>query len=333
MLEYERAIARHYRMNHAIATSSGSAAVMAALRGIDAQPGEEFIVPATAPICTVLPLLELNLIPVFCDVRADSFGLSPEDLESLINRRTCAVIEVPMWGYPIPLADTREMTKHHGVPLILDLAHAHQTRLAGALLPAYGDISCFSTHEGKFISTGEGGFVLTHDAAYEKRARGFTRFGDLKGREVGLNLKLCGLQAGLGLSRIRRLDEVTAMRHKHRKAILSGLANPLLRELPIAQTGIPSGYALLLQSMEHGRDLVRHQTAAGIPSDIAKYDNRPLYEYPLLQRFERPCPNGAALLRSLTTIPLHPELVDDDIDYIVDVLNAFEAPRICRGIA
>jgi dTDP-4-amino-4,6-dideoxygalactose transaminase len=331
--EFEQAIAAHYDVEHVVAVSSGAAAVMTALHGIETRSGQEVIVSPSCPICTVLPMIALGLKPVFCDVRLDSFGLCPHDLESLINERTCAIIETPMWGYPISLDATRTLAGKYELPLILDLAHAHQTRLRDKFLPAYGDISCFSTHECKYISTGEGGFVMAHDSRTAERMRRFTRFGNLEGKEVGLNLKLGGLQASLGLSRIRRLDEITSARLAHRSAILERLANPHIRELPITEDGIPSGYALMLQAVGHdGRELVRYQTAHGIPSDVEKYDNRALFQYSMLSIYKRDCPNAKALLRSITTVPLHPELRAEDIDLISGVLSGYrpkEARRDC----
>ncbi|WP_197044182.1 DegT/DnrJ/EryC1/StrS family aminotransferase, partial [Pseudomonas viridiflava] len=95
-----------YGIRHVIAVSSGAASVTAALAGVDFRPGDEVIVAPTGPICTVLPILSLGLVPVFCDVAPDSFGHDPQDLRRCISERTCAVIEVPMWGYPIRSVET-----------------------------------------------------------------------------------------------------------------------------------------------------------------------------------------------------------------------------------
>jgi dTDP-4-amino-4,6-dideoxygalactose transaminase len=329
--EYERALAAHFGAPHVVAVSSGSAAVMAALRAFDWVAGQEVIVPPTAPICTVLPLLEAGLTPVFCDVAPASFGFDQVNLESLIGPRTCAVIEVPMWGYPIAADATRALTMRRGIPLIMDLAHAYQTHLHGKLLSAYGDVSCFSTHDGKYISTGEGGSVATCDAGLAERVRAYTRFGNLDGHTFGVNLKLSGLQAALGLARVPALDRDRFIRLQHREALLSMLDNPYFREMPIIPGGEPSGYALVLQAMDHdGRELVRYQVAHGIPSDVDKYDNQPLYLYPLLASRARHCPNATHLLRSLTTVPLHPELSVEDLEYIAHALNAYRPEGVRR---
>ncbi|MEE4332548.1 DegT/DnrJ/EryC1/StrS family aminotransferase [Pseudomonas alliivorans] len=322
--EYEAALATLYGVRNVIAVSSGAASVTAALAGVDFQPGDEVIVAPTGPICTVLPILSLGLVPVFCDVAPDSFGLDPQDLRRCISKRTCAVIEVPMWGYPIRSDETWAFAKDVGVTLIQDLAHAHMTRLEGTWLARHGDISCFSTHDCKFISTGEGGFVMTDDDQRASRIRAYTRFGNLTGEKLGINLKLGGLQAALGLARSRNLVKHRERRLDNRTQLLGLLNNPAFRELPLVRHGETNGYSLLLQSVGHdGRQLVHYQQRHGIESDIGKYDNQPLYQMPILTRYHRDCPNAARLLRSLTTVPLHPSLTDDDLHYMAKVLNDY----------
>ncbi|NLP63257.1 DegT/DnrJ/EryC1/StrS family aminotransferase [Paraburkholderia sacchari] len=326
--EYEAAIASLYGVEHAIAVSSGAAAVAAALSGIDHDPGDEIIVSPACPICTVLPILAFGLKPIFCDVAPDGFGLDQQDLVRCITARTRAVIEVPMWGYPIRSDETAALVAKHGIPLIQDLAHAHLTRLNGDWIGRHGSIACFSSHDCKFMSTGEGGFVTTDDSLRAERIRSYTRFGNLTGESVGVNLKLGGLLAALGLARSRHLLAHRERRLRNRARLLALLNNHAFRELPVVTGGEVNGYALLLQSAGHdGRDLVRYQQAHGIPSDVGKYDNKPLFLLPLLTAYERPCPNATRLLRSLTTVPLHPDLSDDDIDYIAKVLNGYAPTR------
>lgn len=322
--EYEAALAALYGVRHVIAVSSGAASVTAALAGVDFHPGDEVIVAPTGPICTVLPILSLGLVPVFCDVAPDSFGLDPVDLRRCISARTCAVIEVPMWGYPIRSDATWAYLRDAGIPLIQDLAHAHMTRLNDTWLAHHGEISCFSTHDCKFISTGEGGFVMTDDDERAARIRAYTRFGNLTGETLGINLKLGGLQAALGLARSRQLGANLQHRQRNRERLLGLLDNPAFREMPVVVGGEVNAYSLLLQAVGHdGRELVHYQQRHGIESDIGKYDNQPLYQLPLLTRYQRDCPNAARLLRSLTTVPLHPDLVDDDLHYIAKVLNDY----------
>lgn len=324
---YERKIASFYQVPYATAVSSGAAAVSVALAGVDWERGDEVIVPPSCPICTVLPILERGLRPVFCDVRRDQFGLDPELVKRTISARTRAIIEVPMWGYPTSIDELQLMAKSNGLPLILDLAHCHASRLKGQWLAQFGDIACFSTHDCKYLSTGEGGFVLTSSKDRAEKMRSYTRFGDLDGKQVGLNYKLGGLQAAIGLARFDELKQQLTIRLINHRRLMTRISNPHVRELPIVAGGEINGYALLLQAVKSdGRHLVEYLVEHGIPSDIHKYDNKPLYEYPILSGFRRSCQNAAELLRSLTTVPLHPGLSEEQLTYMADVINDYQ-PR------
>ncbi|WP_249384095.1 DegT/DnrJ/EryC1/StrS family aminotransferase [Chitinivorax sp. B] len=322
---YEEHLKLQYNTAYALAVSSGAAAVGVALKALDWKPGDEVIVAPSSPICTIFPLLMHGLRPIFCDVTPNSFGLAPEEVVAALTPRTKAIIEVPMWGYPTRTDRLQVLAASHGLPLILDLAHSHMVKLNGHWLAQYGDIACFSTHEGKLMSTGEGGFVLSHRAEHDARMRAYTRFGNLDGQTFGVNFKLNGLHAAVGIARLEALERQVTIRQRNRNAILSRLHNPHVRELPIPCCGTVSGYALLLQTIaSDGRQFVEHLVSHGIPSDIHKYDNQPLYNYPVLADYRRDCPHVAALLRSLTTIPLHPDLSPEDLAHIVKVINAYE---------
>ncbi len=321
---YERLLSARYEIEHALAVSSGAAALTVALSSLDGAEGGDVILPPSCPICTVFPVQSFGLRPVFCDVMPNSFGLDAERVAAAITPDTRAIIEVPMWGYPTPVDRLQVAAATCGIPLILDLAHSHMVTLHGRPLAHYGDVACFSTHESKFLSTGEGGFVLTKDTRRNAKMRAYSRFGNLAGETCGLNYKLGGLQAAVGAARLGSVDQLVAVGLNHREDILRRLHNPHVRELPVADGGTVSGYAMLLQTVDSdGRRLVEYLERNGIPSDITKYDNRPLYEYPILGAYRSDCPNATALLRSLTTIPLHQDLTDNDLAHIVKTVNAY----------
>ncbi len=331
---YERLLSARYDMTHALAVSSGAAALTVALSSLDGAESGDVILPPSCPICTVFPVQSRGLRPVFCDVLPNSFGLDAEKVAAAITRDTRAIIEVPMWGYPTRVDRLQAAAASRGIPLILDLAHSHMVTLHGHPLAHYGDIACFSTHESKFLSTGEGGFVLTRDPIRDAKMRGYSRFGSLDGQACGLNYKLGGLQAAIGAARLGSMDQLVAAGQDHREDTLRRLHNPHVCELPIVEGGTVSGYAMLLQTVDSdGRRFVQHLEQNGIPSDISKYDNRPLYEYPILAAYRSSCPNATTLLRSLTTIPLHQDLTDDDLTHIVNTINAYKpgSRRLARN--
>lgn len=325
---YEAAAAAHFGAAHAVAVSSGSAAVMAALVGLDLPRGRSIIVSPLAPLCTVYPAMALGLEPIFCDTNRADFGLSVEDLERVLSSEVACVLDVPMWGYPIPSDRVREVCDRHGLPLLLDLAHGHSIRLHGRDLWTYGRIATFSTHEGKVISTGEGGLVLTDDARLAEAVRRYTRYGDLDGRHFGINLKMSGLQAALGEKRMRGFSGDLAARRRKARLFFERLDSPVVKPWPLCPGGEPNYYAILVEVA--GRSphaVVEALGAAGVPSDKLKYPCQTLYRFDLLTPYARPCPNAEALIARLSTVPVHPDLDDDTMIEMADTINRVTSPR------
>lgn len=321
---YESALARTFGADHAIAVSSGGAALIAALYAAGVRAGDEVVLPPTCPLCTVYPIIFLGAKPVFCDTLPDNFGIDTADLERVVTPRTRAVIDVPMWGYPTPLDRLSAAARSLGISLVLDLAHAHGAKLDGRDLSSFGDISCYSTHERKIVSTGEGGFILTGDGRLAEIVRSFIKFGNLNGRDFGVNFKLSGVQAALGRARVSHLEELLARRRAAASAIVSGIDVPGVEELGILPGGRPSYYFMLLRlSLADNRGFIDYLDGEGIPSDIKRYGCRPLYQFPALEAYARSCPQAEALLSSVTTLPVHPGVTGAQIDHMVSAINRY----------
>lgn len=320
--EYEAALAKRFGAAHAIAVSSGGAALIAALYAAGVRPGDEVVLPPTCPLCTVYPIMFLGATPVFCDTYADNFGLDTEDLARVVTPRTRAVIDVPMWGYPTPVDRLRDAARALKVSVVLDLAHAHGAELGGRDLSSYGDISCYSTHERKIISTGEGGFILTEDPRLADVVRSYIKFGNLNGRDFGLNFKLSGVQAALGRARLGHLDTLLAQRRERAQRIAAGIKREGVQEIPILEGGKPSYYFMLLRlSLPDNRAFMTRLDELGIPSDIVRYGCKALYRFPALEAYARRCEKAEALLASVTTLPVHPGVTDAQIDHVIDAVN------------
>ncbi|HEY0189964.1 MAG TPA: DegT/DnrJ/EryC1/StrS family aminotransferase [Kofleriaceae bacterium] len=319
---YEAATARQFGAAHAVAVSSGSAAVIAALAGLSLPRGGEVIVSPLAPLCTVYPIMALGLEPVFCDTNPSDFGLDLTDLARVLSPRTVAVLDVPMWGYPVPSDQLRAACDHRGLPLVLDLAHGHCIRLHGRDLWTYGKLATFSSHEGKILSTGEGGMVLTDDALLADRVRAFTRYGNLDGRTFGINLKLPGLAAALGERRMRMFAHDLDERRRKARLFFDHLDSARVAPWPVCAGGEPNYYAILVEvAGPRPRAIVEALGAAGVPSDQLKYPCQVLYRFELLAGRARPCANAEALIARLSTVPCHPDLDDATMIDMARIIN------------
>lgn len=323
--EYENKLAKFFRSNYAIATSSGTTAIQTALFVLGVGQGDNVIVSSTCPSMTIFPIIYIEANLIFCDTCSDNFGLNINDLEKVITPKTKAVIEVPMWGYPTDVEKLRKFLKSKNIPLILDLAQAHGTKTNNNYLSYYGDISCFSTHDRKILATGEGGFILTNNEDYYRKAKSFIQFGYMNGVNFGLNYKLGALQAALGINRINYIPKQLKIRKRNAHYIIQKINNPDIEELKIVNKGEPNYYSLLLKlNFNNNLKFIKFLDNQELPSDIIRYNYKVLYQYPVFNKLRRVCPNSEKLAQNITTIPVHPGLDKNNLDHIINTINGYK---------
>ena len=319
--------------------SSGTAAIHCALAAVRVGLGDEVIIPATAPVMTALPVLAIGGIPVLVDTEPGSFGISMESLKKAITERTKCVISVPMWGYPTNTQAVTAMCHTLGLPIIEDAAQAIGTSTDGSPAGTSVDLGCFSTHEVKLISTGEGGFVLIADQDLANRVREYARYGMLLGSEhgslagrcgyrPGLNYKLSAMAASLGIAQLGKLAQRLAIRQAHAEAIQEVFRNDGDLLIPLEDTGgagTANYYACILRLQGRHRGAA-HAVAQslkrrGVSTDYSEYDYRLLCEYPLFTPY-RPAgssqtlPNASRLVSDIVILPTHDLISEDDIRYM-----------------
>ena len=156
-----------------IACSSGTAAVHAAIAAIDPEPGDEIVTTAITDMGALTPILYQGAIPVFADVDPATGMVTADTVAAAMSERTRAVVVTHLFGMPAPVDAIASLLEGSGSALIEDCAQAFLTRRAGRLVGTFGALACFSTQQGKHVTTGEGGLVATDDDALARRARMF----------------------------------------------------------------------------------------------------------------------------------------------------------------
>ena len=211
---FEKAFARHVGRRHAVSLPSCTSGLHLALRGLGVGPGDEVIVPDVTWIASSAPIDYVGATPIFCDVEARSWCLGAETVETMIGPRTKAIIAVDLYGCMPGMGALIETAKKNGVAVIEDAAEALGSSFEERPAGSFGEVSVFSFHGSKTLTTGEGGMlVCDDDDIYERvlflrdhgRPPGDTKF---LNTEVAYKYKMSVLQAALGLAQLERIDEL-----------------------------------------------------------------------------------------------------------------------------
>lgn len=215
---FEREMAAKYGVKHAIAVTSGTAALHTAVAALDLDVGDEVITTTVTDAGTVIGILQCNCVPVFADVDRRTMIMRPDSIEAAISPRTRAIIVVHLFGQPAPMDEIMGIADRHGLYVIEDCAQAHGALFDGKLVGTIGHIGAFSMQQSKQITTGDGGVVITDDDELAARARMFhdkyfDRSGELRGyMRLGINYRMNELTGAVALAQLRKMDRILERR-------------------------------------------------------------------------------------------------------------------------
>lgn len=230
--EFERAIAATVGAEHALAVSSGSAALLVALRALGVGPGDEVIAPSFTFVATVEAILDAGATPIIVEVD-ESLTMAPEQLRAAMTPRTKAVIPVHMAGAAADMDRILEIAREHKVRILEDAAQGFGGTYRGRHLGTIGDAGTYSFDFAKNITTGEGGAIVTNDTALFERARAlhdhgheynvaFPRGKDTR-RAAGFNFRMTEMQAAVGLAQLKKLPVILERQRANKAALKDGL--------------------------------------------------------------------------------------------------------------
>jgi len=319
--EYENALASFFKVSNVVAVNSGSAAIQTALQTLGATHGKKVIVSATAPLPTLIPISATGAEISFVDCLPNSPNINPESLESALDSNVVAVVEVPLWGYLHDYSDVIKILEKHGIPLIEDAAHSHGSDIDGKYSGTFGTAGCFSTHQKKLLSTGEGGFIVTQSADIANRMRKFSRIGNLDGKTFGMNFKVSAFTAAVGLARLSNFPTVLANRRKSRLELLNLLKSSGLKEL--FHIGQPNGYNLVFDTAEFPKQNIQQVISEmGIELDTLKYGYKCGYKHHLFFDTTLTCKNAESLINRLIQLPTDSDDNDAISENVLKAINA-----------
>lgn len=317
---------------HAVAVSSGTTALVAALEVLDVGPADEVLTSPFTFVATLNAILEAGAVATFVDVDEDGL-IAPDAIARALNSATRVVMPVHLYGQMVDMPSVAELGRARGVAIVEDAAQAHGASINGRAAGSFG-LGCFSLYATKNVAAGEGGIVTTDDDGLADRLRVLRNQG-MRERYVyevvGHNYRMTELQAAVAVAEFGVLATRNERRRQHAAALLSGLEGIDGLRLPRVLPGRVHAWhqftVRVTPDAPIDRDeLARRLAAAGIETGVyyprVVFDADPYRGHPLVRGDLAAVPNATAAAAEVLSLPVHWALTDDDCARIVDATRA-----------
>lgn len=334
--EFENALATYHQMPHAVAVSSGTAALHLAIRALNIGAGDEVIVPSFTFIAVANAVLYEKATPIFVDIDPVTLNMDHACVEASITSRTRAIIVVHNFGVPAEMDALMQLANCHNIAVIEDACEAIGATYNGQRVGSFGDISTFAFYPNKQITSGEGGALLVRDAQLASRLRALRNQGRyasnewLQHAEVGYNYRLSEMACAMGIVQLSRLSAILGQRTEVARqydALLACIPNIVRPPLQLPRRSI-SWFVYVIRLADHlaieARDAVvrsLQQQGIGCARYFAPIHLQPAYSHiPSAQRAKLPITE--AIAQRTLALPFFNHLSFQDTERVVEALSA-----------
>ncbi|WP_430788234.1 UDP-4-amino-4,6-dideoxy-N-acetyl-beta-L-altrosamine transaminase [Virgibacillus flavescens] len=337
---FEKAVSEFVGAKYAVAFSSGTAALHATCHVAGIKENDEVITSPLTFAASSNCILYMGGSPVFADIDPSTYNISPASIKSLINENTKAIIAVDFTGQPAEYDEILSFSKKRGIIVIADAAHALGASYKGRLVGSIADMTMFSFHPVKHITTGEGGMITTNDEAYyemlmEYRTHGITRDTmKFKTKDVhaswyyemhqlGFNYRMTDIQAALGLSQMKKLKMFLEKRREYVNKYNRAFEGMSQITRPFQQEGSTSSWHLYLIRLNFAKlntnrdELFKALQEENIGVNVHYI---PVHFHPYYQQLgykKSICPQAEKIYQEIITLPLFPKMSDQDVDDVI----------------
>lgn len=320
-----------------LAVNSGTAALHLAVKAFKFQRGMEVLVPALTFSATAFSAIYEDLIPVFVDVDPETLCIDLNDLQTKITSKSVAVIAVHFGGNHCDLKQLVSICQTHKLKLIEDCAHSQAgTSKCGHVLGLVGDIGCYSFEEKKGITTGDGGMIVSKDVELIQQLKPLRWVGIDKDtwqretdkndkqhwyyeiNEVGYKYNMNNMSAALGLSQLKKLNDFNS----YKRYIIGCYLNGLEGKVPLFNYDIDGKLAYWLFGLRiDNRDkFVEYCTSKGVATGV---HYTPLNKHTAFSKFRGETKFTNQIYPKMVTLPLHPAMTENEIEFIIETVNSF----------
>ena len=337
--EFEQTVADYVGAKYAVAISNGTSALHAACFAAGIGPGDEVITTPLTFAASANCVLYCGGTPVFADVDPKTYNIDPEDIRRKITDRTKAIIAVHLAGQPCDMDAIHSIAHEYGLIVIEDGAHALGSVYKGKKVGSLSDMTTFSFHPVKPITTGEGGMIVTDNEEFYKkmalfRSHGITRDDSMMTRndgpwfyqqfDLGYNYRITDIQCALGCSQMKKLDRFLARRKEIVARYNEAIADCDNIITPYQLSDTESGWHLYIVQVKNcdRRQVFEAMREKGIGVNVHYI---PVYMHPYYQEhgYENVhCANAEEIYSHIISLPLYPGLTSEQQDYVIDTLKS-----------
>ena len=339
--EFEEAVADYVGAGHAVAVSSGTAALHCTMFALGIEQGDEVIVPSMTFAASANCVTYQDGKPVFADVDSETLLINHSSIEEKINGGTRAIIAVDYAGHPCDYDGLREISDESNLKLVADGCHALGAEYKGRRVGSLADMTVFSFHPVKHIATGEGGMIVTDNSEYAERMRLFRNHGinsDFRQREqqgswhyemvdLGYNYRLTDIQSALGISQLRKLPGFLEIRRKIAAQYDEYFARVSVVEPLKVNDNVQHAYHLYVVKIDftslkiNRTELFKTMREKGVGVNVHYI---PVHLHPYYRKTcstsKGMCPVAEKVYEQILSLPIHPEVSQKDVDKVVSVL-------------
>lgn len=325
---FDKEFAAYCGVPYAAGVNNGTSALHCAMLALSIGEGDEVIVPANTYIATAWGVTYTGATPVFVDCTADTWEIDPDRIEEKITRKTKAILGVHLYGQPFEFQKVKAIADKYGLYVVEDCAQAHGAKYEGKMAGSLGELGCFSFYPGKNLyAFGEGGSVTCkkkeyHDAITTLKNQGcqVRYYHDV----VGYNYRLEGLQGAVLSVSLKYLPGWTKRRQEIGKRYLKEIASPLLTMQAHPENTEPV-FHLFVLTTENPDDFIAYMADKGM--ECNKHYPVPCHlqkAYQNLGYQKGDCPHAEYLAAHCVTLPLFPEMTDEEVQMVIDACNAYK---------
>ncbi len=331
--QFEHSFAAYQNSAHGISTFNGTVSLELALTALGIGPGDEVIVPAISFISSATAVSRVGATPVFVDIEPDSLNIDAVEIRRAITPQTKAVMAMHFGGAMCQIQQLINICREHQLVLLEDAAHAQGSEWNGRRAGSFGLAGSFSFQNGKVLSAGEGGMLVSSDESFSENCRSLANCGRTAGRSfyehhrLGTNFRLTGFQAAILLAQFERLPEQIEVRSTNArllKTLLADVPEIVWQQQP-AEVSQNSWYLMLGRVRDlDGDEFRRELNAAGVP--CAFYPHT-LYQNPLYEQGGArvmPCAVAEACIGDAFWLPHRVLLADQQ--------TVIEVAEVLRGV-